>query len=320
MFSTTDHVAILAVPRRSETGVVQEVMRAGTLAHPDTQRRLQDLNREGYDVYCTVNAVKPDARSRTKADIADVRRLQLDLDDNGRQGLAKLRADVDAGRVPSPAVVMQSSKGRFQVLWHTVPGAWTPAAAEAVMTRLAHAYGGDRVVTDVARVMRLPGFANHKEGRNGWVVTWAQYDGPRTMQADFRALPEPEKASITQIIEPLMRQRNCEVANRRQRVRMDGSLPPMVRTWRARSARSPSACAASTARRRARFSPSRSAIRASRSASPARRTATSVRRTASGEPSASAGLGIGRGGTAAGTSTSVTRRSPRAGSRSTARA
>ena len=116
MFSTTDHVAILAVPRRSETGVIQEVMRAGTLAHPDTQRRLQDLNRQGYDVYCTVNAVKPDARSRTKSDIADVRRLQLDLDDNGRQGLAKLRADVDAGRVPSPAVVMQSSKGKVSGL------------------------------------------------------------------------------------------------------------------------------------------------------------------------------------------------------------
>ena len=201
MFSTTDHVAILAVPRRSKTGVVQEVMRAATLAQPDTQKRLQDLNRQGYDVYCTVNTVKRGAQSRTKADIADVRRLQLDLDNNGREGLRKLRADVNAGRVPSPAVVMQSSKDRFQVLWHTVPGAWTPAAAEATMNRLATAYGGDRAVTDVARVMRLPGFANHKEGRKGWVVTWAQYDGARTMQADFRGLPQPDKASITPIIE-----------------------------------------------------------------------------------------------------------------------
>jgi hypothetical protein len=320
MFSTADHVAILGIPRRSETGVVQEVMRAATLAQPDTQRRLQDLNRQGYDLYCTVNTVKPGARSRTKTDIADVRRLQLDLDDNGREGLRKLRADVDAGRVPSPAVVMQSSSDRFQVLWHTVPGAWTAAAAEATMARLANAYGGDRVVTDVARVMRLPGFANHKEGREGWVVTWARYDGPRTMQADFRGLPQPEQASITQIIELLTQRRNCEAASKRQRVRMDGSRPPMVRTLRARSVRSPSARTASTARRRARFSPSRSAIRASRSASAARRTATPVRRTASGEPSASAGPGIGRGMTAAGTPPSVTRRSPRAGSRSTARA
>lgn len=207
MFSTTDHVAILGVSRRSETRVVQEVMRAATLAHSDTQRRLQDLNRRGYDVYCTVNTVRPSARSRTKTDIADVRRLQLDLDDNGREGLRKLRADVDAGRIPSPAVVMQSSKDRFQVLWHTVPGAWTPAAAEATMNRLATAYGGDRAVTDVARVMRLPGFTNHKEGRDGWVVTWARYDGPRTMQADFRGLPQPDKASITPIIELLRRRR-----------------------------------------------------------------------------------------------------------------
>ncbi|MXY79189.1 MAG: hypothetical protein F4Y94_05785 [Chloroflexi bacterium] len=218
MFATTDHVAILAVPRRSQTGVVQEVMRAGTLAQPDAQSRLQELNRQGYDVYCTVNSVKPNAQSRTKTDIADVRRLQLDLDDNGRQGLAKLRADVDAGRVPSPAVVMQSSKGRFQVLWHTVPGAWTPAAAEATMMRLANAYGGDRVVTDVARVMRLPGFANHKEGRDGWVVTWARYDGPRTMQADFRALPQPDKASITQIIEHRSRRRNREAFQRQRQI------------------------------------------------------------------------------------------------------
>ena len=214
MFATTDHVAILGVPRRSKTGVVQEVMRAATLAQPDTQRRLQDLNRQGYDLYCTVNTVKASARSRTKTDIAEVRRLQLDLDDNGREGLRKLRADVNDGRVPSPAVVMQSSKGRFQVLWHTVPGAWTPAAAEATMTRLANAYGGDRVVTDVARVMRLPGFANHKEGRDGWVVTWAQYDGPRTMQADFKALPQPDKASITQIIEAHARRRNREAFHR----------------------------------------------------------------------------------------------------------
>ena len=216
------------------------MMRAGTLAQPDAQRRLQDLNRKGYDVYCTVNAVKPNAQSRTKADIADVRRLQLDLDDNGRQGLAKLRADVDAGRVPSPAVIMQSSKDRFQVLWHTVPGAWTPAAAEATMMRLANAYGGDRVVTDVARVMRLPGFANHKEGRDGWVVTWARYDGPRTMQADFRAVPELDKASITQIIEYRSRRRNRDRLSERKadpcarwrRRRTQHSSPQARRTMR----------------------------------------------------------------------------------------
>ena len=219
MFAPRDRVAILGVPRRSETegipelaselgvrwhpktGSVQGVMEAGRLARPEAQERLEALNAKGYDLYCTVNTVNVAARSRTKADIADVRRLQLDLDHNGRDGLQKLRADVDTERVPPPAVIMQSSRGRFQVLWNTQPGAWPQATAEATMMRLVAAYGGDRAVVDVSRVMRMPGFANHKEGRAGWVVTWARYDGPRTTPTDFKALPQPDKASITPITE-----------------------------------------------------------------------------------------------------------------------
>ena len=62
--------------------------------------------------------------------------------------------------MPPPAVVMQSSRGRFQVLWNTARETWTPAAAEQTMTRLAGRYGGDFTVADVARVMRVPGFRN----------------------------------------------------------------------------------------------------------------------------------------------------------------
>ena len=51
------------------------------LAQPESVRRLDALNRDGYDVYCTVNTVHPEATGRTKADIASVRRLQLDLDE-----------------------------------------------------------------------------------------------------------------------------------------------------------------------------------------------------------------------------------------------
>ena len=74
-----------------KTGSVQGVIQAGRLARPQTQAQLTALNAEGYDLYCTVNTVTANARSRTKADIAEVRRLQLDLDDNGREGLRKLR-------------------------------------------------------------------------------------------------------------------------------------------------------------------------------------------------------------------------------------
>ena len=198
MFERKDHVAVLAVPRRSpSSGVVQEVMTAEKLAAPQTQERLDRLNRQGYDVYCTVNTVAADARSRTKADVQSVRRLQLDLDHNGREGLRQLRSDVAAGRVPTPAVVMQSSRGRFQVLWHTEPKGWTPARAEETMRRLAAKYGGDRAVADVARVMRMPGFRNCKDGREEWQVTWARYDNRRTEPRDFGSLPPAPKVTIT---------------------------------------------------------------------------------------------------------------------------
>ena len=57
---------------------------------------------------------------------------------------------------------MQSSRERYQVLWNTRGGAWTPAGAEGTMTRLAGRYGGDYAVADVARVMRMPGLQNQK--------------------------------------------------------------------------------------------------------------------------------------------------------------
>ena len=197
MFETKDHVAILAVPRRSPgAAVVQEVMTAKKLAKPATQERLERLNQDGYDVCCTVNTVSPDAKTRTKANVQTVRRLQLDLDHNGREGVKRLQVDVDAGRTPTPAVVMQSSRGRFQVLWNTEKG-WTPAQAEETIRRMAARYGGYRAVADVARVMRIPGFRNCKDGREEWRVTWARYDNRRTMPRDFAGLPSAPKVAIT---------------------------------------------------------------------------------------------------------------------------
>ena len=148
MVGKGDTVALLAVSRWKSAPVVQEIQRVEDLARPESVQRLDVLNRVGYDVYCTVNTVNPEAAGRTKADIASVRRLQLDLDEGGREGLARLRRDVEGGVVPTPAVIMQSSRDRYQVLWNTREGAWTPAGAEGTMTRLAGRYGGREVVPE----------------------------------------------------------------------------------------------------------------------------------------------------------------------------
>lgn len=56
------------------------------------------------------------------------------------------------------------------------------------MARIAQHYGGDHV-TDVSRVMRLPGFRNKKAGRDDAPVRWTDYGGPPVDRADFGHLP-----------------------------------------------------------------------------------------------------------------------------------
>ena len=85
----------------------------------------------------------------------------------------------------------------YQFLWDTVPDRWSHEQAEAVMRGLAERYGGDRAATDVARVMRLPGFRNCKPGRARSLITWTWYGGRMVRPEDFGglALPEREPAS-----------------------------------------------------------------------------------------------------------------------------
>jgi hypothetical protein len=130
---------------------------------------------------------------REKEDIEEVRRLQLDLDEDGPAGYVRVHQDVERGELPRPAHVLRSSRDRYQILWDTVPGEWEIEGAEAVMRALAERYGGDRAATDVSRVMRLPGFRNKKRGRAGALVTWAWHGGRRVRPEDFRCLAVPEQ-------------------------------------------------------------------------------------------------------------------------------
>ena len=67
MVGKGDTVALLAVSRWKSAPVVQEIQRVEDLARPESVQRLDVLNRVGYDVYCTVNTVNPEAAGRTKA-------------------------------------------------------------------------------------------------------------------------------------------------------------------------------------------------------------------------------------------------------------
>ena len=192
LFSPSDRVAVVAVPRAAGK-VAQRVVTAASACGERFQSWLRHLNAQGYDIFVGVNPVGPRLR-REKEDVIAVRRLQLDLDENGGAGLKRVLDDVEHGRLPPVAGILRTSENRYQVLWHAASG-WKPATAESVMTGLAVRYGGDRSVADVARVMRLPGFRNKKPGRGDGLVTWVDRNGPLVEPESFGALPAPPLAA-----------------------------------------------------------------------------------------------------------------------------
>ena len=198
MFShaARDRVAILAIPR-SGGKAEQRVFTLPQATSRKVQAWLRHMNVRDYDIYLCVNPVRPRSRGREKADIDEVRRLQLDLDEDGPSGHARVLGDVEQGALPRPAHILRSSKDRYQILWDTVPDKWDIEQAEAVMRGLAQRYGGDRAATDVARVMRMPGFRNKKPGRAGALITWSWHGGPLVRPEDFPGLElrEPKPAS-----------------------------------------------------------------------------------------------------------------------------
>ena len=160
LFSEKD-VATVVLRDRRGSGSRQLARAVGHWCHPSDQRLLRSANDAGCDVFCSVN---PTVRGSSRS-VSEVRRLQVEFDTDGNERIRKLMADAKSGRVPMPAVVVRSSVGRWQVLWHVDPAAWTCAGAEEANRRLASVYGGDPAVVDVTRVMRVPGFVNRKPGR-----------------------------------------------------------------------------------------------------------------------------------------------------------
>ena len=192
LFGPSDRIAVVAVPRGAGK-VAQRFPTAAGACAERFQGWLRHLNAQGYDIFVGVNPVGPRKR-REKEDVVSVRRLQLDLDEDGGAGLKRVLDDVELGKLPAPAGILRTSENRYQVLWHTLPG-WEQTRAETVMTGLALRYGGDRAVADIARVMRLPGFRNKKPGRGDAMVTWVDLNGAAVAPESFGDLPAPPKGN-----------------------------------------------------------------------------------------------------------------------------
>ncbi len=155
-FDPDDWVAVVAVNRKSGE-ILQRISPAQNIVSPGYQRWLRHLNATGSDVYVSLNTFKEHARGRTKEDLQEIRHLYLDLDKEGARKLEAIRHD---NAVPPPNYVLNTSPGKFQVIWR-VEGI-DQDQAEAMLRTLAQRFGGDPAATDSTRVFRLPGFNNKK--------------------------------------------------------------------------------------------------------------------------------------------------------------
>ena len=194
-FEPEDWLAVVVRNHRTEE-TVQRITTARQIASPEFQSWLRHKNAQGSDIYLSLNTLREHANSRTKVDLKEIRHLYLDLDKEGQRRLARIYEDAS---VPHPNYVLQTSPGKYQVVWR-VEGI-AQKDAEDLLRSLARRFGGDPAATDATRVFRLPGFNNKK-----YLHTFQVKLAPGTLpdpiyhQSDFRIEPissEPGSAIRT---------------------------------------------------------------------------------------------------------------------------
>jgi hypothetical protein len=183
-FHPADRIAVLARNRhRGET--IQRISTVDKITGSSFQDWMRFKNdKDGCDVYVGMNALKPQAHTRTKEDILTIRHLYIDLDQDGSTSLAAI---AKSHLVPQPSYVLDTSPDKYQVIWKVqdIP----QASAEALLRALAREFDGDRAATDSARVLRVPGFMNKKYDEDFLVAVHSEVDRTYHLR-DFKVRTE----------------------------------------------------------------------------------------------------------------------------------
>lgn len=141
-----------------ETGrAVQRVGPVAMVLSPRFQAWLRLQNARHYGVYVSVNAIASGSRTRTRAAVAAIRHLFLDVDDDAPAVVGAVEARSD---LPPLSYILESSPNRAHLFWRVTE--FTADAAEAVQKDLARELRTDPAATPCTQTTRLPGFLNHK--------------------------------------------------------------------------------------------------------------------------------------------------------------
>jgi hypothetical protein len=184
-FRSSDRLAVL-VRNRDRGETIQRIAASARITEPAFQEWLRFKNeKESCDIYIGMNALKPDARTRTKEDIQTIRHLYLDIDQDGPAALAKIQ---QSNLVPSPNYTLTTSPDKFQVVWRVEDV--SQEQAESLQRAMARKFGGDPAATDSTRVLRLPDFLNRKYDTEFHVQAEKHTDRVYHLQ-DFRLRTDP---------------------------------------------------------------------------------------------------------------------------------
>jgi hypothetical protein len=155
-FQPEDRLAVVLINKETER-VIQRVATAEAIAKPEFQAWLRFQNSHHNEVYVSMNTLKETAQGRTRDEISAIRHIYLDFDHNGTAAVKELMARQD---IPEPNYIVNSSPKKWQVVWK-VEG-FERDQAERLQRHLVRETGADPAATDSSRVLRLPGYYNHK--------------------------------------------------------------------------------------------------------------------------------------------------------------
>jgi len=155
-FRPDDRLAVVIIDKQTHR-TVQRISTADRIASPEFQAWLRHENASRREIYIGMNSLKEGCHTRTKADIAEIRHIYLDFDDDGT---AALKALAQRDDLPEPNYVLNTSPDRYQVVWK-VEG-FQSEEAERLMRHLVRESGADPAATDSSRVLRVPGFISYK--------------------------------------------------------------------------------------------------------------------------------------------------------------
>lgn len=175
----------------------------------NTAEAIFDFQQKGWNVFVCMNPVSPETKQRRKQDVAAVRSVYLDIDQDGDAAIAAIMEFVESGVIPDPHFIISSSAGKYYVIW-LVEG-FNVETQEALNKALQQKFGGDRQATDANRVLRLPGTINLKYPTRPVCKIVRDHDGSRATPADFKILSNVQVVTRVEVADDILEEKVNEV-------------------------------------------------------------------------------------------------------------